>query len=146
MEILQEVITSARNLRAEMKVDPKLALTGTLYAMNGDIDLEAVAKLANVTLERKREKPEKLAGAVRSTPDFDLILAVPLAQKDAQIKRLKKDNEQLEKTIANTERQLKDEKFTSKAPPAVIESMRAKLADYQTQLRKNYEALDELSA
>ena len=146
MQILQDVITSVRNLRAEMKVDPKLALTGTLYSQNGAVDLNAVSKIANATLEVKREKAPKLSGAVRSTPDFDLILAVPMAQKDAQIKRLQKENEQLEKNIANTERQLKDEKFTGKAPAHVIESMRTKLGEYQTQLRKNYEALDELSA
>jgi valyl-tRNA synthetase len=78
---------------------------------------------------------------MRSTPEFDLVLHVPQAQADAQRKRNEKDREQVVKNIANHERQLSDESFLAKAPAKVIESMRAKLAEYKAQLQKIDDAL-----
>ena len=151
MGILQDIITSVRTLRAEMKVDPKLALTGVLYSTTGAVALasreqEAITKLANVKLELKAEPAPKTGAATRSTPHFDLVLIVPAAQQDAQITRLRKENEQLEKNIASTERQLGDEKFMGKAPPQIVSSMQQKLAEYRTQLAKNQDALRALEA
>jgi len=57
--------------------------------------------------------------------------------------RLRKENEQLEKVIANSLRQLGNESFVAKAPAHVIDGMRAKLAEYQAQLAKNQAALTE---
>jgi valyl-tRNA synthetase len=150
MQLLQDVITAARNLRAELKVDPKLALEGILYSPGAAAGLavreqDAILKLANVRLAVKAEAAPKLTGAVRSTPDFDLVLSVPAAQQEAQAARLQKENVQLEKNIANTERQLSDEKFMGKAPEHVVASMRQKLADYKLQLEKNREALQGFS-
>jgi valyl-tRNA synthetase len=56
---------------------------------------------------------------------------------------LEKENEQLEKVIANSLRQLGNESFVAKAPAHVIDGMRAKLAEYQAQLAKNQAALTE---
>lgn len=132
-----------------MKVDPKLALNGVLYSTTGAVALaererEAITKLANVTLECKAEAAPKTGAGTRSTPDFDLVLIVPAAQQDAQIARLTKENDQLVKTINNTGRQLGDETFMGKAPPHIVASMRQKLAEYQTQLAKNQDALRAL--
>ena len=149
MQLLQDVITAVRTLRAEMKVDPKLALTGTLYATGEALavitrEALAVTKLANVTLECKAERPSQLSGAVRSTADFDVLLSVPVAQKEAQALRLKKENDQLVKNIANYQRQLDDEESLAKKPAKLVDSMRQKLAEYRAQLQKNQEALDGL--
>ena len=43
MELVQEIITSARNLRAEMKADPKQQLQGVLYSQTGALDVGAGA-------------------------------------------------------------------------------------------------------
>ena len=40
------------------------------------------------------------------------------------------------KNIANSNRQLSNDVFLSKAPAAILESMRAKLAEYEAQLKK----------
>ena len=58
--------------------------------------------------------------------------------------RLEKENARLEKTINSQSRQLNDETFVAKAPPHVIENMRAKLAEYQAQLKKNLDLLGNL--
>jgi valyl-tRNA synthetase len=77
-----------------------------------------------------------------STPEFDLALNVPAAQLEAQRKRLVKEKEQLEKNIANSRRQLGDETFLGRAPAQVVESIRTKLADYETQFAKVKAALE----
>ncbi|MDQ2900043.1 MAG: valine--tRNA ligase [Acidobacteriota bacterium] len=138
MQILQEIVTVARNLRTERKLDPKLPISGTLHSRGAALRLAqahaaAIQKLANVSLTCE----EGIApSAMRSTPDFDLTLELPEAQLDAQRKRIEKEREQLEKNIANSERQLSDEKFLSRAPEKVVESIRQKLDEYQAQLAR----------
>jgi len=138
--ILQEIVTVARTLRTEAKLDPKLQVAGVLYSLGSALDVaqrnaEAIRKLANVNLELKAETAPKAAG-IRSGLDFDLALHLPKAQEEAQRKREDKEREQLLKNIANHERQLGDEKFLDRAPAHVIDGMRQKLAEYKTQLGK----------
>ena len=82
---------------------------------------------------------------MRSTSEFDLVLHVPRMQMEAQRKRLEKEREQLEKNINNSNRQLGDQTFLSRAPAHVVDSIRHKLAEYQAQLDKVRAALDGLS-
>jgi len=143
--IVQEVVTMARTLRAEAKLDPKQLLEGALYSRNAALGIaqdhaEAIQELAKVKLAFKAEAAPR-AAAMRSTSEFDLVLQLPKAQEEAQGKRLQKDREQLIKNIENSKRQLSDETFLAKAPPQVIETIRKKLADYDAQLRKIADAL-----
>ena len=138
---LQEIVTAVRNLRAEMKVDPKLSLTGTLYGAKGRLAVarlsaEAIQKLANVNLTIDQKGAPPASGAVRHGVGFDIALDLPQAQAGAQEARLAKEREQLEKLIANLERQLSDETFLGKAPEKIVTGMREKLTGYRTQLEK----------
>jgi valyl-tRNA synthetase len=128
--LLQGVITAARGLRADLGIDPKMQLGGRTTR---EVDFRAVQKLAGVSLT-VGEVPKK--GAVRSTPDFDLLIDVPAAQLEALRKRLEKERDQLNKNIASLKRQLSDDVFLSKARQDVIETMRTKLAGYEAQLLK----------
>jgi valyl-tRNA synthetase len=74
------------------------------------------------------------SAAVRSTPELDLVLDVPQVQDDPA--RKQKELDQLNKNIANIERQLADDKFLGKAPPHIVESLRTKLSDYRAQRDK----------
>jgi valyl-tRNA synthetase len=142
--ILQEIVTMARTLRTESKLDPKQQLEGVLYSRSSALEVAtrhaaAIQKLANVVLEFQSDAapaPGSAAGVMRSTAEFDLVLHVPRSQEDAQRKRLAKEREQFAKNIANSKRQLSDETFLGKAPPHVVESIRRKLADYEAQLSK----------
>jgi valyl-tRNA synthetase len=64
---------------------------------------------------------------------------------EAQRKRLEKEKEQLEKNIANSERQLADEAFLSRAPAHVVDTIRKKLVEYKAQLEKTNAALKGLA-
>ena len=143
--IVQEVVTMARTLRTEAKLDPKQQLEGALYSRSDALDVakqhgDAIQKLANVRLEFLAEAAPK-AAAMRSTPQFDLLLKIPAQQEEAQRKRLEKEREQLVKNIANSKRQLGDDSFLGKAPVKVVDSIRQKLADYEAQLAKIDSAL-----
>jgi valyl-tRNA synthetase len=140
IEVVQEIVTMARTLRTESKLDPKQTLTGALYSRNSTLEVgrrhaTAIQKLANVKLEFLADAAPK-AAVMRSTAQFDLVLEVPHQQEEAQRKRLAKECEQLTKNIANLQRQLNDEAFLGKAPANVVAGMRQKLSDYEEQHRK----------
>jgi len=138
---VQNVILLARNMRSDLKIDPKIPLKGTLYGQPAVLDIaraqsEAIVKLANVNIEFQQGSAPAQAEAVRSTPDFDLELDLPADQLQALRERKKKLREQLVKNIANSKRQLSDEKFLGSAPAHIIEEMRRKLEEYERQLEK----------
>jgi valyl-tRNA synthetase len=143
---LQEIVTMARTLRAESKLDPKQQLKGVLYSRTGALDIArrhagAIEKLANVRLDFA-DTAAPQAAAMKSAPEFDLVLELPQAQLEAQRKRLEKERDQLTKNVASSRRQLSDDVFLGKAPAPVVESIRRKLADYEEQLRKIEGALN----
>jgi valyl-tRNA synthetase len=146
MELLQAIITAARNLRADMKLDPKEQLKGALYSAGDALDVarsqaEAISKLAGADLALHPGHAPSISAAMRGTPDFDLVLEVSSTQLEAMRKRLEKEVQQLEKNIASSNRQLADETFLSRAPANVVASIRAKLVDYEAQLAKSRAAL-----
>ena len=68
--ILQEIVTMARTLRTEAKLDPKLQLDATVYSRNSALEVAqrhatAIQKLANVKLEFRAEAAPR-ASAKRS--------------------------------------------------------------------------------
>ena len=149
MDLLQEIVTAARNLRSELKLDPKAELDADLYSAGRALPVardhaEAVAKMAGVRLRLHEGHAPRIGGAMRATPEFDLALEVPAAQMEAMRKRLAKEIEQLDKNIANSRRQLTDDTFLGRAPDHVVASIRAKLADYEAQLDKSRQALEAL--
>jgi valyl-tRNA synthetase len=144
MQLVQEIIVAARGLRADRKIDRKTCVSGVLWC-HGDAfcvaerNRAAIEKLANLSLEMKQGQAPKLEGAVRSTPEFDLILDLP--EDPGQRDKLLKEIEQLEKLIANSDRQLANEEFMKKAPEYVITGIREKRAEYEAQIRKHRAAL-----
>ncbi len=147
---VQGVITTARNARAEMKMDPRLAVGATVFARAEVLvtlrsQKEAIEKLAALELTFAEGPAPKGAAGGGSAADFDLVMELPQAQLGAQRQRLEKERDQLVKVIANSTRQLSDETFLSKAPAKVVDSIRQKLAEYETQLEKIREALDGLT-
>jgi valyl-tRNA synthetase len=146
MALMQEMITAARKLRADHGLDRKLVLSGVLYCRNGskNMELGVIEKLANVKLDIRTETAPKLSGAVRSTPDFDLLLELPEVDAEGQRGRLQKEVEELEKLIGDKDRQLANDKFLNGAPAHVVESLRSKRAEYVAQLEKSQAALAAL--
>ena len=145
MSILQAIVTAARELRADLKIDPKQTMEAVLVAREParamvDEQLAGIERLCGAKLEL-RTTADGIDGVKRGFPEFDLIVRVSAAQAEAQRSRIRKESEQLEKVIANSERQLGDEKFISRAPAHVVDTIREKLAGYREQLNKLRESV-----
>jgi valyl-tRNA synthetase len=141
---LQEIVTAARNLRADLGLDPKLQLSGLISGNAGVLAVAAnqtvaIGKLAGLSLQAG---VTPTAGAVRSTAEFSLSIDVPAGQMEAHRKRLEKERDQLTKNIASSKRQLGNDVFLGKAPVQVVDSIRTKLADYELQLAKILQSLE----
>jgi valyl-tRNA synthetase len=105
-----------------------------------DGQLAGIERIAGVKLE-VRAVDDGVEGVKRGFAEFDLIIRVSASQAEAQRTRIQKEVEQLEKVIASSERQLGDDKFVSRAPAKVVDSIREKLGGYQAQLAKLRESL-----
>ncbi len=129
--LVQELVTEARALRAEQKLDPKSQLEGSIR-VNGEeaaalvtSQFAVIQALTNTRFELAAE----VSGMVRSRPEFDIALKLSAAQEGAEKQRLEKDVEPLRKTIESKRKQLGSESFIGRAPAAVVEETRAKLAE-----------------
>ena len=131
MAILQDLIVSVRNLRAELKVEPKVKVPIEIFAQEPAIkkmieeNRGAVERLANAeSLTFAQTSLAKLS-SVRSTARFDVrVIYEATIDVAAESARLKKELERLEKAIANGQRQLGNEQFLAKAPATVVEGLR----------------------
>jgi len=136
MAILQDLIVSVRNLRAELKVEPKVKVPIEVFAPELEIramieqNRSAVERLAGVEkITFVEESLAKRAGA-RSTSRFD-VHAVYERKIDvaAECERLKKELEKIEKELGNNQKQLGNEQFLAKAPAQVVEGLRKRAAE-----------------
>ncbi|HYP08271.1 MAG TPA: valine--tRNA ligase, partial [Bryobacteraceae bacterium] len=100
MEILQSIVTAARELRADMKIDPKQMMDGVLVVREParsmlDGQLAGIERIAGAKLD-VRASDEGVDGVKRGFPEFDLIIRVSASQAEAQRSRIQKEIEQLE--------------------------------------------------
>jgi valyl-tRNA synthetase len=131
MAILQDLIVNVRNVRAELKVEPKMKVPIEVFAQEPairamiDQNRGAVERLANVEkITFVDVSLAKRAGA-RSTARFDVhIIYERKIDVAAECERLKKELEKIEKEYGNNQRQLGNEQFLAKAPPKVVEGLR----------------------
>ena len=150
-ELLQQVVTAARELRADNKLDPKAIIEATLYLPSAKFegaDLAAIGTLTKLKVVQQAGKLSEHKGLIRSTPDFDLQLhaeapAASASVGDSKV-RVQKEIDSLEQLISRSKSQLSDETFLGKAPEKVVATLRAKLADYEEQLAKNKKLLENL--
>jgi len=151
MAVLQDLIASVRNLRAELKVEPKVKVPIEVFAHDPEIrqlieeNQGAVERLANVESVKFVESSlAKLAGA-RSTARFDVhVVYEKKIDVAAECERLKKELEKIEKEIANGERQLSNGGFLAKAPAKVVEGLRARAEELKVLREKTKAKMKEL--
>jgi valyl-tRNA synthetase len=151
MAILQDLIVSVRNLRAELKVEQKQRVPIQVYPQDGEIKslLEqnrgAIERLANVESMAFVESPMANLPSARSTARFDVhVVYEKKIDVAAERTRLTKELEQIDKEIANSQRQLGNEQFLAKAPAKVVEGMRKRLAELEVLQGKVRNSLDQL--
>jgi valyl-tRNA synthetase len=150
MAILQDLIVAVRNIRAELKIEPKVKAPIEIHA-DGAIrktfeqNAKAVERQANVEgMKFVEQSLAKDAGA-RSTARFDVKVVFERKIDVAhERERLSKEREKLDKEFANAERQLGNEAFLSKAPAKVVEGLKTRMEVLKLLRAKNQSAFGEL--
>jgi len=151
MAILQDLIVSIRNLRAELKIEPKTKVPIQVYAHEPEIrtmvehNRGAVERLANVEkITFVEHSLAKLAGS-RSTARFDVhVIYERKVDVASECERLKKELERLEKGIGSGQRQLGNQQFLAKAPQTVVENLRKQQQELAVLRDKTMSKLREL--
>ena len=151
MAILQDLIVNVRNVRAELKVEPKVKVPIEVFAHEPGIramieqNRGAVERLANVEkIAFVDGSLAKQAGA-RSTARFDVhVVYERKVDVAAERARLTKDLEKIEKEFANNQRQLGNEQFLAKAPANVVEGLRRRAEELSGLIEKIRKQLNEL--
>ena len=152
MAILQDLIISVRNIRAELKIEPKQKLAIEVFADSDvrslvDHNRGAVERLANVeSLAFVDSSLSKAAGA-RSTARFDVrVLYERKLDVAAERDRLSKELTRLTQELTRATGQLNNEAFLAKAPAHVVDGLRKRKAEVEVLVNKANEALGELGA
>lgn len=151
IEWIKAFIMGIRRIRSEMDIKPAQALDVLLQNWSdndqalfatGATFARTLAKVGTVTwLDKDATAPESATALVG-----EMQILIPLAgliDKDAEIARLSKEIQKLEKNLSGLEGRLNNPAFADKAPPAVLEQTRKQaeeqrgaMAQLQTQLEK----------
>jgi len=143
-ELIQEIVRSIRNLRAEKGVAPSKKIAASISA-GAKLDLltsqsSVIASLAGLDnslisiLESLRDKPKDAVTLVVGAVEIYIPLAgmVDLAEEKS---RLEKELKEAESHIERLEKLLSSD-FANKAPAPVVQKERDKLAAYKETAEK----------
>jgi len=154
MAWLQEMIASIRNIRGEMKLGNAVRLPVLLQGITQD-ETDRLARIENQF--KALAKVDSLdilsnddtAPLSSSSMVGQLRVLVPmkgLIDPTAELNRLGKAQEKLQKQADGIARKLGNEGFVSKAPADVVEAERAKLAELEGQLDTMNAQIEQLKA
>ncbi|ADU31361.1 valine--tRNA ligase [Evansella cellulosilytica] len=152
MQLLQEIIRSVRNTRAELNVPMSREITlhinadseSILDQLNrGQAYIERFCRPSELKMGTGLTAPEKSMSSVLSGVELYLPLA-GLLDLDAEIKRLEGEWKRLDGEVTRVQKKLSNDGFIAKAPENVVEAEREKEKDYLEQRDKVAARLEEL--
>ncbi|KOS60452.1 valine--tRNA ligase [Lysinibacillus agricola] len=152
MKLLMDIIRSVRNIRAEVNtpmskkvplyISAKDAATVSVLEANKAY-LEKFCNPESLTIGEGLEAPGQSMTAVVTGAELFLPL-VGLINLEEEIARLEKELEKWAKEVKLVTGKLSNEKFVSKAPEALVNAEREKLADYESKHAVVLKRLEEL--
>jgi valyl-tRNA synthetase len=151
IQILMDVITAVRNIRATLNISPgkeaSLTIRGDEKKCNilhsNENYLQRLAKLEKIQMGEKEKKPPQSATAVIK----GLELFVPLAgliDINKEINRLEKQIQDISGRLSAVNRKLENKNFVYRAPKNVIRHQRQKQQNYKADLIKLQQNLESL--
>ena len=144
IEWVKKFIVGIRNIRGEMDISPNKPLNALLKNVSAEDSrrleaakafLDKLSKLETVTILKDGEEAPASATALVGEMEI-LIPMAGLIDKDAELARITKAMDKVDKDVSRTRGKLGNDKFVSNAPDAVIEKERAKLEEGEKQLEK----------
>ncbi|MBM7071596.1 valine--tRNA ligase [Shewanella sp. 202IG2-18] len=144
IEWVKQVIVAVRNIRAELNIAPSKPLSSMLKNVSEQDKARLEANQAFFATLAKLESMTVLADdaqAPMSTTALigEMELLIPMAglvDVAAETARINKQLEKLEKEVGRIKGKLSNEGFVAKAPAAVIDKEKAKLADLERDMDK----------
>ncbi len=146
----RQLVDACRNLRGELGVSPAqrlplLACGDTALLQRHDAALRALAKVSELRVFDTREA---WAQAVQAAPtavvgDASLALFIEV-DRGAERERLQREVQRLQGEIAKAQSKLGNASFVERAPAAVVEQERRRVADFGDTLDKVREQLQRL--
>jgi len=149
-QVLIDVITAIRKLRADQNVEPGKEITVTLVSKTNSATLEQqeahirrMGKIGSLKISTDAQQLENVASAFLADIEVHLSLE-GLVDKEKEKASLTKEKENLEKFSKGIEAKLSNEQFMAKAPANLVEEQKARLAEAQDKLKKIEERLTTL--
>ncbi|MBT9135592.1 MAG: Valine--tRNA ligase [Firmicutes bacterium] len=153
MLVIMEAVRSLRNLRAEMGVAPSQRTE--IYIVPRDLDFaEVYTRGAQYLRALASGKGVQIVTSVPLTKEEAVSVVVTgaeiylplreLVNIEAEIKRLEDERTLLMSEVLRSAGKISNEGFLAKAPPALIEQERVKLAGYEAKLAQVEKRLGEL--
>jgi valyl-tRNA synthetase len=143
---VKEVVNAARNLRSTMGLSP--AAKVPLYIADYTVSLPAheaqIASLARLSEVRFVPSLPAQDAPVSITGNAKLMLHVEIDPEAERI-RLTKEKDRSEAEIAKSKAKLTNASFVERAPAAVVEQEKKRLADFETKLADLRTQLGKLS-
>jgi len=147
---VKETIAAIRNLRSENKIDPAKPAAAVIFAGNQTEFLSAqrevimkLGRLENLVVAAQGEKPKGSAAKIAGEIEVYLDLA-GLIDIEAEKKRLRREEKELEQYVKGLEIKLGNNDFVSQAPAAIVDKEKAKLAAAQEKFDKLKAQLESL--
>ncbi len=143
-EEVQRIITSLRQLRADAGVHPGEQATGSITTATAATaarlsgQRETITRLTKVTVDavvvRSADGSSGEALKTAVLPDgVEVSIALSAADRERECARLAKEEAHLRQLVAAQEKKLGNEQFVARAPAAVVEGERQKLATWSEQ-------------
>jgi valyl-tRNA synthetase len=153
-EWMQAVITGIRNIRGEMNIAPGKPLPAMFQdCSNQDMqwlddnadNLKTLARIESIScLETGKTPPDAATSLVG-----DMKVLVPFGafiDKEAEIARLQKEMDKLDKDLAKATGKLANPNFVDKAPAAVVEKERQRVTEMEQALAALGDQLDKVAS
>jgi len=134
MDLVMRTIGGVRNIRGEMDIPPNRQVDVLLLAEREDIrdSLERhgtyithLARVGSLSFINSRPKPRDVATAIIGDAEIFIPMAMDM-DLDAEASRLEKEIRKVGKDLDIAARKLSNKEFISKAPPEVVEKVKAK--------------------
>ncbi len=154
MQWVQAVINSVRNIRGEMNIEPKKELQ--IFVADADTEqtrildenrasLAIVARINNVDFLHESKELNNAASALIGNAKIMVPLG-DLIDKDAELSRLNRELERAAKDLDRTKTKLGNPQFVNKAPEAVVNKEKARLAELEAALSKLNDQLQQVQS
>jgi valyl-tRNA synthetase len=155
--LMQELVTSIRNLRAELNLSPSVKCDVVIasedkktasYVEELSSYLKSLAKIGELQIVKKEDfaKLEQFKSLTSVVGPYQIYVRIEgLIDIEQEKQRLDREIQRTESFLISIEKKLSNEKFVSKAAPEVVENERKKHEDSRQKLEKLKEHYNSLA-